>query len=161
VGRCDAQALGTGERLEELTRPICAPGPIGGREGRCPRTRWGARVTVWQMSTLRIGDDDIAAARAANVEQADYYRGELSRQGRLLADRRAAHEAALAEYQLRGELYQVRRIQREIRLGEYDQHTLQRLLDAIEQRFPRGASATDPHTDDGGHRAQGRGLAER
>jgi hypothetical protein len=54
------------------------------------------------MSTLRIGDDDIAAARAANVEQADYYRGELSRQGRLLADRRAAHEAALAEYQLRG-----------------------------------------------------------
>jgi hypothetical protein len=60
VGRCDAQALGTGERLEELTRPICAPGPIGGREGRCPRTRWGARVTVWQMNTLRIGDDDIA-----------------------------------------------------------------------------------------------------
>jgi hypothetical protein len=118
------------------------------------------------MSTLPIGEDDIGAARAANVEQADYYRGELSRQGRLLADRRAAHEAALAEYQLRGELKQVHRIQREIRLGEYDQQTLQRLLDAIEQRFPRATSAVDPHNSDGGHRAQqigaqGRGPTDR
>jgi hypothetical protein len=118
------------------------------------------------MSTLRIGDDDIAAARAANVDQADYYRRELSHQGKLLADRRAAHEAALAQYQLRGELKQVRRIQREIRLGEYEQQTLQRLLDAIEQRFPQRGSAVDPHTDHGGHRAQligaqGRGLAQR
>lgn len=88
------------------------------------------------MSTLRIGDDDIAAARAANVEQADYYREELSRQGRLLADRRAAHEAALAQYQLRGELNQVRRVEREIRHGDWEQQALQRLLDAIEERFP-------------------------
>jgi hypothetical protein len=97
------------------------------------------------MSALRIGDDDIAAARAANVDQADYYRRELSRQGRLLADRRAAHEAALGQYQLRGELNQVRRIERKIRLGEWEQQTLQRLLDAIEQRFPRAGSGVDAH----------------
>jgi len=125
----------------------------------------GCSITVCQMSTLGIGDDDIAATRAANVDQADYYRRELSRQGSLLAERRAAHEAALAQYQLRGELNQVRRIEREIRLGEWEQQTLQRLLDAIEERFPRTGSAADPHTDDGGHRAQligagGRGLAE-
>jgi hypothetical protein len=57
-------------------------------------------------------------------------------------------------------------IQREIRLGQWEQQTLQRLLDAIEQRFPRGGSAADPHADGGGDRAQligaqGRGLAER
>ena len=144
MGRCDAEALGTGERLEELTPPICAPGPTGGREGRCPRTRWGARVTVCEMSALQIGDGDIAAARAANVDQADYYRRELSVQGKLLADRRAAYEAALAQYQLRGELKQVRRIQRETRLGEYEQQTLQRLLDAIEQRFPRAGCGREP-----------------
>jgi hypothetical protein len=97
------------------------------------------------MSALRIGDDDIAAARAANVDQADYYRGELSRQGRLLAERRAALEVALAQYQLRGELKQVRRIEREIRLGEWEQQTLQRLIDAIEQRFPRAGSVVDAH----------------
>jgi hypothetical protein len=96
------------------------------------------------MSTLKIGDGDIAAAQAANVEQADYYRRELSRQGRLLADRRAAQESALAQYRLRGELKQVRRIQREIRVGEWELQTLQRLLDAIEQRFPRAPSAGEP-----------------
>ena len=97
------------------------------------------------MSTLRIGVDDIAVARAANVEQADYYRRELSRQGRLLADRRAAHEAALAQYQLRGELNQVRRVRREIRHGEWEQQALQRLLDAIEERFPRAGTEVDAH----------------
>lgn len=97
------------------------------------------------MSALRIGDHDIAAARAANVDQADYYRGELSRHGRLLAERRAALEVALAQYQLRGELKQVRRIEREIRLGEWEQQTLQRLIGAIELRFPRAGSVVDAH----------------
>ena len=92
------------------------------------------------MSTLRIGDEDIAAARAANVEQADYYRRELACQRKLLADRRAALEAVLAQYQLRGELNQVRRIEREIRHGDWEQQALQRLLDAIEHRFPRATA---------------------
>jgi hypothetical protein len=71
--------------------------------------------------------------------------GSFHGQGKLLADRRTAHEAALAQYQLRGEPKQVRRIQREIRLGEDEQQTLQRLLDAIEERFPRAGSEVDAH----------------
>jgi hypothetical protein len=118
---------------------------MGAGPGSLPARGLGCSVTVCQMSALRIGDDEIAAARAANVDQADYYRRELARQGRLLADRRASHEAALAQYQLQGELKQVRRVEREIWLGEYEQQTLQRLLDAIEERFPRAGSAVDAH----------------
>jgi hypothetical protein len=102
-------------------------------------------VTVCQMSTSTVSDHDIAAARAADVRQADYYRGELSRQRELLIDRMAAHEAALAKYQLRGEMNQVHRIRREIRHREQEQYALQRLLDAIEERFPAAAGPGPAH----------------
>lgn len=46
------------------------------------------------------------------------------------------HEAALAAYQHRGELNQVRRMQRELGLDQHERDTLHRLLAALDERFP-------------------------
>jgi hypothetical protein len=105
------------------------------------------------VSTLAAGDDNpIATAFAADLRQAEYFRSELQHQCDQLDDRMTTHEDALSTYQRRGELNQVRRMQNEIRLDERERDTLQRLLAALDKRFPRSgcypiARASDPATE--------------
>lgn len=89
------------------------------------------------MSSLTAGDDDpIAAAVAADLGQAEYFRSELARKCDRLDELVPYHEAALAAYQHRGELNQVRRMQRELGLDQHERDTLHRLLAALDERFP-------------------------
>jgi hypothetical protein len=90
---------------------------------------------VWQVS-ISADDDQIAVARTANLRQADYYRGELARQSDLLYHRVAKHQGALSAAERRGEITQASRIHRELRRCENERRTLQRLLAALDERFP-------------------------
>ena len=49
------------------------------------------------------------------------------------------HRIALAKYEIRDELPQVHRMRGVIRLDERERDTLRRLLEALDQRFPRPA----------------------
>ncbi|KDE96950.1 hypothetical protein Y900_030430 [Mycolicibacterium aromaticivorans JS19b1 = JCM 16368] len=58
-------------------------------------------------------------------------------------------KAALATYERRGELIQVRRIQRELRSALKTRRELIDMISALDQRFPQTASATDTRSAQG------------
>jgi hypothetical protein len=95
------------------------------------------------VSTPARDDDSVAAARA-DLRQAEYFRGVLQNECHELDQRVTAHEVAMANYQRLGQLNQVRRMQAEIRLNERERETVQRLLEALDERFGRpGPYSTD------------------
>lgn len=100
---------------------------------------------VWPVSEFTTEYDTVAAARAADVRQANYYRSELAHQRDLLGEQMAVYEAALARYQLRGDTNQMHRIKREMRCLHREQHTLEHLLAAIDYRFGCPGAAGDLH----------------
>lgn len=90
-------------------------------------------VTSRNNSTMTPAD------RWAEVCQAEHYRRVLLDQCAELADRLLGYAAVRAKYQRRGELAQVRRIDSVMRAAAREQATLQRLLGALDERFPQPA----------------------
>jgi hypothetical protein len=64
----------------------------------------------------------MAAARAADLLQAEHFRAVLQTACDQLDDRMMTHEQTLANYQRVGQLIKARRIQNEIRLDERERH---------------------------------------
>jgi hypothetical protein len=83
----------------------------------------------------------LAASREADCLQAGNFSAELSNQVALLNEHSEVFKAALATYERRRELIQVRRIQRELRAALRTRRKLIDILGALDQRFPSGPCA--------------------
>lgn len=91
----------------------------------------------------------VAAAREADCLQAETFRADLHNEIDLLNEQSQVLKAALATYERRGELIQVRRIQRELRSALKTRRELIDMISALDQRFPQTASATDTRSAQG------------
>lgn len=91
----------------------------------------------------------VAAAREADCFQAATFRADLHNEIDLLNEQSQVLKAALATYERRGELIQVRRIQRELRSALKTRRELIDMISALDQRFPQTASATDTRSAQG------------
>ena len=94
------------------------------------------------MRDMPAHDDHAAAAWDASRRQADQFREELHRHIGLLDNQMAVYWSALAQYSKHNMIFQVRRVERELRFGSRERTTLTRMLAALDHRFP--ASTTDP-----------------
>jgi hypothetical protein len=81
--------------------------------------------------------DHAAAVWDASRRQADRFREELDRHVGLLDDQMAVHRSSLARYAKNNMMFQVRRVERELRFGTRERTRLISMLAALDHRFPR------------------------
>lgn len=89
------------------------------------------------MRGLSAHDGQATAAREANRRQADHFREELHRQIGVLDTQMTVYESALAQYSNHIMMFQVRRVERELRFGTRERTRLISMLAALDHRFPR------------------------
>jgi hypothetical protein len=86
-----------------------------------------------------------AHRRSADRRQGDYFRRLLDDQRAQVQQELSGHAAMLAEHQQAGDLSGVRRLRRLVRAKETELTTLDRLIQALEQRFgPPSPTPSDP-----------------
>jgi len=81
---------------------------------------------------------DPARAREANRQQAEYYRGVLSKQRAVVGEQLANDELNLALQRNAGGLRKIKRLKREIRRKQTERNALDRFIAALEQRLNPG-----------------------
>lgn len=91
-------------------------------------------------------DSHAVMTRDADHFQAEYFDEELHRQIELLNERAEVLRQALAAYVRRGEVAQARRMQRELRDCAVERRKLFEMLSALNRRFGRDETQTQPAT---------------
>jgi hypothetical protein len=87
---------------------------------------------------LTAVDQQVAAAEAADRDQAEYFLQVLNERC-VETDRRIVKfRTAMAGYESRGSIEHVRRCRRMIRTEEHNRHQLNRMIDALHRRFRSG-----------------------
>jgi hypothetical protein len=78
----------------------------------------------------------VAAAEAAARSQAEYYLYVLSERCVEIDRKIVNYQNAMARYESRGHGHDTRRCRRMIRVEEHERYKLDRMIDALHQRFP-------------------------
>jgi gamma-glutamyltranspeptidase len=90
--------------------------------------------------------EESQAAAVADVEQADYYRGFFEGERAELARELAKHVKNLTGCMTRSDMREVSVIRRAIRNAEWEMRAIDRMIEALDQRFP-GRSAQGASVD--------------
>lgn len=99
----------------------------------------------------RPNDSHVVATRDADRRQAAYFRVQLHGQIELLNEQTEVLKTALATFVRRGDRWQARRIQHDLRGCAVERRSIIDMLSALDKRFPSEATESRPDSSSRRH----------